>query len=341
MVVNSLLVLALALLFGFPGITADVQQGAVPVDESAYVEIIDAPVPLAGPQGNGTVGGTRPTGAAATQTVATPTPTPTPTPTAAPGTTAPATQPTVQPTTEPAAPTQTPESPAPGSDVTEEPPAEESPTQAPPTEQPSTEPPATEEPPAEEPAPVVLSVAQRLLERTYALLAQYNAAPTAKDKKAVLEAPNYSLGNDAFRTKLLKDMGGQWEQVEEEVVEATQYQQGKTLYAQVYMSGASSDFQPVVYATQNADRTGNQWATNLVYDEETATWMEYTKKHPYNDSRVGYGMTALNKEGSLETLQETMETDPNWQPVVVPEETLTDAPAADAPVETPPETPAP
>ena len=49
--------------------------------------------------------------------------------------------------------------------------------------------------------------------------------------------------------------------------------------------------------------------------------MEYIKKHPYNDTRVGYGMTVLNKEGSLDTLQDTMETDPNWVEVVVPEPT--------------------
>jgi len=162
-----------------------------------------------------------------------------------------------------------------------------------------------------------------LLQQAKALVSQYNACATAKEKKALLGASNYSLGNDAFRTKLLNDLGGTWEQVEEEVVDATQYQQGKTLYAQIYMSGVSTDFQPVVYATQNADRSGNQWSTNMVYDEETDSWMEYIKKHPYNDSRVGYGMTALNKEGSLDTLQDTMETDPNWVEVVVPEPTET------------------
>ena len=75
----------------------------------------------------------------------------------------------------------------------------------------------------------------------------------------------------------------------------------------------------MVYATQNPDLSGNQWATNMVYDEDSGSWMEYIKKHPYNDSRVSYGMTALAKEDGLDTLQEAMETDTNWAEVVVPE----------------------
>lgn len=209
--------------------------------------------------------------------------------------------------------------------VTEpQPPTEQPPTEQPPTEQPPTEQPPTEQPPTEQPpAPATPSVAQKLLERAYALLTQYNAAPTPKDKKAVLEANNYALGNDAFRKKLLADQGGAWEQVETEVVGATQYQQDKTLYAQVYMAGLASDFTPVVYATQNPDLTGNQWATNLVYDEATATWMEYVKQHPYNNSRVSYGMTSLAQEGALEGLQETMQTSELWAEVAVPEPDIT------------------
>ena len=180
------------------------------------------------------------------------------------------------------------------------------------------------------------NVAQRLLARVQELLTSYNACTTANEKKTLLDASNYSLGNDAFRTKLLSDMGGSWEQVETEVVDATQYQQDKTLYAQVYMSGSSKDFQPVVYATGNADRSGNQWSTNLVYDEATQTWMEYVLKHPYNDSRVGYYMTNLAAPDSLEALQETMETSDLWQPVVV--DTPEEAPAVAAFTAAPPAT---
>ena len=77
-------------------------------------------------------------------------------------------------------------------------------------------------------------------------------------------------------------------------------------------------FRSVVYSTENPDLSGNQWSTNLVYNDETALWMEYTQKHPYNDSRVGFGMTTLgnNKDG-WEELKDTMETSPVWEEVVV------------------------
>lgn len=182
-------------------------------------------------------------------------------------------------------------------------------------EEPASEEPASGEPASEETV-VISSAAIRLLERAYALLAQYNAATTTAEKRAILEAPNNSLGNDAFRSKLLADLGGSWEQLEADVVAVTEYQQGKTLYVQVYMSGISSNYVPVVYTTQNADRSGNQWATNLVYNDETATWMEYTQKHAYNESRVGFYMTTLyNNEDGWEELKETMESSDVWQPV--------------------------
>jgi hypothetical protein len=182
-------------------------------------------------------------------------------------------------------------------------------------EEPASEEPASGEPASEETV-VISSAAIRLLERAYALLAQYNAATTTAEKRAILEAPNNSLGNDAFRSKLLADLGGNWEQLEADVVAVTEYQQGKTLYVQVYMSGISSNYVPVVYTTQNADRSGNQWATNLVYNDETATWMEYTQKHAYNESRVGFYMTTLyNNEDGWEELKETMESSDVWQPV--------------------------
>jgi hypothetical protein len=194
--------------------------------------------------------------------------------------------------------------------------------QAPAQEQPSTPvTPTNPETPEEPQQPVVKSTAAtRLLERANALLTQYNACKTADEKRALLGAPNYSLGNDAIRTKLLADMGGCWEPLEEEVVDATQYQQGKALYVQVYMSDLSSDFVPVVYTTQNSDRSGNQWFTNLVYNDETTTWMEYTQKHPYNSSRESFNMTTLgNNEDGWEELKDTMETSPVWEEVVVPD----------------------
>ncbi len=197
--------------------------------------------------------------------------------------------------------------------VTEEPVKEE-----PVKEEPVTEEPVVEEPVTEEPA-VVTSAAIRMLERANALLVQYNACTTMAEKRALLGASNNSLGNDAIRTKILADLGGSWELLEAEVVAATEYQQGKTLYVQVYISDVSTSYVPVVYTTQNADRSGNQWATNLVYNDETATWMEYTQKHAYNNSRVGFYMNPLkDNEDGWEELKDTMEESPVWQPVVVP-----------------------
>jgi len=202
--------------------------------------------------------------------------------------------------------------------IAEEPTKEEPVTEEPVKEEPVTEEPVVEEPVTEEPA-VVTSAAIRMLERANALIVQYNACTTMAEKRALLGASNNSLGNDAIRTKILADLGGSWEQLEVEVVAATEYQQGKTLYVQVYISDVSTSYVPVVYTTQNADRSGNQWATNLVYNDETATWMEYTQKHAYNDSRVGFYMNPLkDNEDGWEELKDTMEESPVWQPVVVP-----------------------
>ncbi len=226
--------------------------------------------------------------------------------------------------------------------VSEAPAAEEPAAQEPAAEEPAAEEPAAEEPAedadAEEPAeeepvtPVVVSTAAlRLLERANTLLTKFYACTTTAEKRALLNATNNSLGNDAMRTKLLADLGGSWETLETEVVEATEYQQSKTLYVQVYMSGVGSDFVPVVYTTQNSDRSGNQWATNLVYDDETGTWMEYVKKHPSNNSREGFYMTTLAGEGDkYDALKDTMETSDLWQEVIVPEETATDPAAGEA-----------
>ena len=180
-----------------------------------------------------------------------------------------------------------------------------------------------------------LSVAQQLLKQARELLVQYNACTSLDEKKELLGTTNFSVGNDALRSKLLTDNGGSWDQVESEIVDATEYQQGKTLYAQVYMSGSSSDYQPVVYATQNDDLSGNQWFTNMVYDEETSTWMEYVKKHPYNSSRVAYSVTQLSGAGSLDNLEDQFETSELWQPVIVADdadatgETLAEEPAVE------------
>ncbi len=177
-----------------------------------------------------------------------------------------------------------------------------------------------EEPADDEPS-AASTAAQRLCGRAAALLAEYNACTTNEEKRILLGADNYSLGNDAIRRKLLADLGGSWEQLEEEVVDATEYQQDKTLYVQVYMAGTSDDYQPVVYTTKNADLSGNQWSTNLVYMEDDQTWMEYVKKHPYNDSRVGYYMTSLyNDEDAWDELQDDMQTDGLWDEVDIPEE---------------------
>ena len=88
------------------------------------------------------------------------------------------------------------------------------------------------------------------------------------------------------------------------------------------MSGHRAEYVPVVYTTQNSDLSGNQWSTNLVYNDDSALWMEYTQKHPYNDSRVGFGMTSLyNNEDGWEELKDVMETSPVWEEVVVTDTT--------------------
>ena len=338
--VQSFLVMVVTLLLGFQGIPGDAYnnngQQSYLMDlmyPNSIMEIADNEVPLAGPQqnANSAKGGNqtqRPDAGndspATPQTTQTATAKPTAKPTHPPKPTA-TIEPTVtiEPTqtTKPTAtiePTQTTKPTATIEPTqTAKPTATIEPTQtAKPTPVPTqTEPQSTETNPTPTVTPVRQSVAQRLLAQANALLTQYNACTTADQKKELLGASNYALGNDAFRKKLVNDLGGAWETVETEVVSATQYQQGKTLYAQVYMSGLASDFQPVVYATQNANLSGNQWATNLVYDEITDSWMEYTKKHPYNNSRVSYGMTALAKEGSLEALQDDMQTSEYWDEV--------------------------
>ena len=167
-----------------------------------------------------------------------------------------------------------------------------------------------------------------MLERADTLLSQYYACKTAAEKRTVLGITNSNFSNDSFRAKLLSDLGGTWEQLEEEVVDATQYQQDKTLYVQVYISGPGSSYVPVVYSTKNADFSGNaQWSTNMVYNDETELWMEYTQKHPYNDSRVGFSMTTLgNKADGWEDLKDTMETSPVWQEVIVADADATPSP---------------
>ena len=170
------------------------------------------------------------------------------------------------------------------------------------------------------------SAASRLLERANTLIAQFNACTTADQKRELLGVTNSNFSNDTFRKKLITDMGGTWENLEQEIIDATEYQQDKTLYVQVYIAGKSTDYEAVVYSTQNPALGGSQWSTNLVYDDETALWMEYTQKHPYNDSRVGYSLVGLyNKDGSYDALKDTMETSDVWQPVEVPEP---EAPAA-------------
>ncbi len=195
-------------------------------------------------------------------------------------------------------------------------------------ESPAPEEPAPEEPTPEEPAPQS-TTATRMLDRAYTLIAQFNACTNSEEKRTLLGITNNNFSNDSFRKKILSDMGGSFEQLEAEVVASTEYQQGKTLYVQVYIAGKSTAYEPVVYSTQNSDLSGNQWSTNLVYDDDTSTWMEYTKKHPSNDSRVGYSLAGLNgKEDGYDELKDTMESSDLWQPV-------DETPDAEAPAEAP------
>lgn len=205
-------------------------------------------------------------------------------------------------------------------------PAPEEPAQ----EEPAPEEPAPEEPAQEEPAPeepiVESTAATRLLERAATLISQFHGCTTSAEKRALLGVANSNFSNDSFRAKLVSDMGGIWEQLEEEVVDATAYQQSKTLYVQVFIAGKPAAYEAVVYSTQNPALSGNQWSTNLVYNDETATWMEYTKKHPYNDSREGYKINGLyNNDDGWDALKETMDESDDWQPVEITAEDETPA----------------
>ena len=296
--------------------------------------IADSAVPLAGPQGN----------VVSFVQVAVPVALAAPArPTATPAPAVPTTSPE-EATPTPAAPTASPEEATPTPAAPTASPEEATPTPAAPTASPET---ATPTPAAPTPTPVVTSTAaSRLLERAQSLIAQFNACTTAAEKRELLGISNSNFSNDSFRKKLITDMGGSWENLEQEVIDATEYQQDKTLYVQVYIAGKSTDYEAVVYSTQNPDLSGNQWSTNLVYDDETELWMEYTQKHPYNDSRVGYSLVGLyNKEGGYDALKDTMETSDVWQPVEVPEaeepaKEETSAPESSAPESPAPETPA-
>ena len=306
------------------------------VQAPVYESITDEIVPLAAPQGDQPALVVRTVAVRATAipaslptiTPALPTPTPvepaekpeeaTPTPVVPTEKPEEATPTPVAPTEKPEEATQTPVAPT-------ERPEEATPTPVAPTEKPED---ATPTPVAPTPTPVPKSsAASRLLERANALIAQFNACTTADQKRELLGVTNSNFSNDTFRKKLITDMGGTWENLEQEIIDATEYQQDKTLYVQVYIAGKSTDYEAVVYSTQNPALGGSQWSTNLVYDDETALWMEYTQKHPYNDSRVGYSLVGLyNKDGSYDALKDTMETSDVWQPVEVPEP---EAPAAD------------
>lgn len=290
---------------------ASIHMGAV--QAPAYESITDENVPLAAPQDDQPKLVVR---TVALKGAAVPANLPTATP--------------VAPTPTPVVPTATPEEATPTPAAPTEKPEEATPTPAAPTEKPAE---ATPTPVAPTPTPAPKSsAASRMLERANTLIAQFNACTTADQKRELLGVTNSNFSNDSFRSKLIADMGGTWENLEQEVVDATEYQQDKTLYVQVYIAGKSTDYEAVVYSTQNPALGGSQWSTNLVYDDETELWMEYTQKHPYNDSRVGYSLAGLNgKEGGYDTLKDTMETSDVWQPVEVPEAAaVDDAPAPDA-----------
>ena len=320
--------------------------GNTQADDNDLMEsIADSAVPLAGPQGNvvSFVQVAVPVALAApARTTATPAPTATPV-----ASTATPAVPTATPeeaTPAPASPTATPEAATPTPVAPTATPEAATPTPVAPTATPEE---ATPTPVAPTPTPVVTSTAaSRLLERALDLIAQFNACTTADEKRELLGITNSNFSNDSFRKKLITDMGGTWENLEQEIVDATEYQQDKTLYVQVYIAGKSTDYEAVVYSTQNPALGGSQWSTNLVYDDETELWMEYTQKHPYNDSRVGYSLVGLyNKEGGYDALKDTMETSDVWQPVEVPEaeepaETESSAPESPVPESPAPEAPA-
>lgn len=167
---------------------------------------------------------------------------------------------------------------------------------------------------------------------------QYNNCKTTAEKRTLLGITDSNFSNDTFRAKLLRDLGGTWDRLESDIVSSTQYQQGKSLYVQVYLIPSGGSFIPVIYSTQNSALNGSQWSTNLIYNDETNIWMEYTQKHAYNDSRVGYGMTLLNSASSWNALKETMQSSPVWQKVSGA--TATPTPALSA-TPTPTPTPAP
>ena len=160
------------------------------------------------------------------------------------------------------------------------------------------------------------TAAVRLLKRTNALIAEYSNCKTADEKRALLGITNSNFSNDTFRAKLVRDLGGSWERLESGIVGDTQYQQGKSFYVQVYLIPSGSSFIPVIYSTQNSALSGNQWATNLIYNDETRNWMEYTQKHAYNDSRVTFSMTNLSSASAWSTHKDAMASSSVWRQVI-------------------------
>ncbi len=160
-------------------------------------------------------------------------------------------------------------------------------------------------------ADLTSTVAIKWLGNTNDLLGEFYALDSAKEKQELLGIKDNNFSNDSFRRKLHRENGDSWEKLESEIVAATQYQQGRTMYVQPYLiNRKGSQFDVVIYANTSTDAIG-QWTTNLIYDSDSEIWYEYVKKHPYNNSREAYKLNYANNM-SWSELRDEILSDENW-----------------------------
>ena len=167
-----------------------------------------------------------------------------------------------------------------------------------------------------------VSSAEKCYEEASDLLEQFNGCANDAEKRALLEISNNNLSNDSFRSKLYKENGGEWDELEPEILAATANLLDKVLYVQPFMLTESGVMtRPVIYAGSVAEVDGpNRWATNLVYDAENGTWYEYDNVNQWG-TLSSYSMTNLwNKLSWDEFMAQVTAEGSYWKPLTISSE---------------------
>lgn len=136
---------------------------------------------------------------------------------------------------------------------------------------------------------------------------------TNEEKKDYLEWwENNNLSNDTKRRKLLKDNGGTWDPLEESVLEQTEYMKNNnnSYFVQPYVTNQNV---ALIFAN-TSDGLSTDWQTNLVFNPRDGKWYEYVKKHPHNDSRESFKMTAF-KDMTQEQIFNSFENTDLWKAI--------------------------